>query len=75
MKPSGGGGEYEVVEGFGWSNGVLIWMGDVFGRELKTPDCGDITAAEVHPDSKRKRKRSAVELHKYDAKFVKRWQK
>jgi alpha,alpha-trehalase len=50
-------------------------MGDVFGRELKTPECGDIEAAEVHPDSKRKRKRSAVELHKYDAKFVKRWQK
>lgn len=21
----GGGGEYAVVEGFGWTNGVLIW--------------------------------------------------
>jgi alpha,alpha-trehalase len=68
---AGGGGEYEVVEGFGWSNGVLIWMGDVFGRELRTPECGDVSAAEVHPD--KRRKRSAVEMSKYDSKFVKRW--
>jgi alpha,alpha-trehalase len=70
----GGGGEYEVVEGFGWSNGVLIWMGDVFGRELRTPECGDISAADVSPDGKR-RKRSAVELHESDVRFVKRWEK
>jgi alpha,alpha-trehalase len=70
---AGGGGEYEVVEGFGWSNGVLIWMGDVFGEVLKTPECGNITAATVNPD--RKRKRSAVEMSHYDSKFVKRWQK
>jgi alpha,alpha-trehalase len=70
---AGGGGEYEVVEGFGWSNGVLIWMGDVFGEVLKTPECGNITAAVVNPD--KKRKRSAVELGHYDSKFVKRWQR
>jgi alpha,alpha-trehalase len=52
----------------------LIWIGDVFGRELRTPECGDISAAEVSPDSKR-RKRSAVELSRCDAKFVKRWEK
>lgn len=69
---AGGGGEYEVVEGFGWSNGVLIWMGDIFGEQLKTPECGNITAAEVNPDAK-KRKRSAVELSKRDASFVKKW--
>ena len=40
----GGGGEYEVVPGFGWSNGVLIWAVETFGDELKTPECGDITA-------------------------------
>ncbi|PHH69441.1 hypothetical protein CDD80_6737 [Ophiocordyceps camponoti-rufipedis] len=38
---AGGGGEYEVVKGFGWSNGVLIWAADVFGRELVRPDCGE----------------------------------
>lgn len=67
---AGGGGEYEVVEGFGWSNGVLIWMGDIFGEELKTPECGDISAASTHTE---KRKRSAVQLSKRDASFVKRW--
>ncbi|KAM0714972.1 hypothetical protein Q7P37_009437 [Cladosporium fusiforme] len=67
---AGGGGEYEVVEGFGWSNGVLIWMGDLFGEELKTPECGDISAAEIHAE---KKKRSAVQLSKRDASFVKRW--
>jgi alpha,alpha-trehalase len=35
----GGGGEYEVQLGFGWSNGVLIWVGDVFGSELTLPSC------------------------------------
>lgn len=37
---AGGGREYEVVEGFGWSHGVLIWMVDLFRQGLKTPDCG-----------------------------------
>ncbi|KAK4231814.1 glycoside hydrolase [Podospora fimiseda] len=45
---AGGGGEYEVVEGFGWTNGVLIWAADTFGPELKRPECGDIKAANVH---------------------------
>jgi hypothetical protein len=46
----------------------------VFGEVLKTPECGNVTAATVNPDKKRKR-RSAVELGHYDSKFVKRWQK
>ena len=64
----GGGGEYTVVEGFGWSNGVLIWAVDQFGQKLQTPDCGNITAA-APPESKRKR--SAVELSKRDAMWIK----
>jgi alpha,alpha-trehalase len=44
---AGRGGEYVVVPGFGWSNGVLIWAGDVFGSALKAPVCGDIQAANV----------------------------
>ncbi|KAF2095433.1 trehalase [Rhizodiscina lignyota] len=67
----GGGGEYQVVEGFGWTNGVLLWAGDVFGKELKTPDCGNITAATGGQPAKRKRAPSAVELHEFDARWVK----
>jgi alpha,alpha-trehalase len=77
---AGSGGEYEVVEGFGWTNGVLIWAADVFGAKLKRPDCGNITAAHTH-SSKRSapadgvaswsRPRSAVELDPWDAKWTK----
>lgn len=71
----GGGGEYEVVEGFGWSNGVLIWAADVFGGQLQTPDCGDITAADTTDggEMRRKRKRSAVKISKRDARWIKRF--
>jgi alpha,alpha-trehalase len=67
---AGGGGEYEVVEGFGWSNGVLIWAVDQFGQRLTTPECGNITAAHIG-GGEAKRKRSAVELSKRDAKWIK----
>ncbi|KAH7064134.1 Six-hairpin glycosidase-like protein [Paraphoma chrysanthemicola] len=67
---AGGGGEYEVVEGFGWSNGVLIWAVDQFGEKLQTPDCGNITAANLGGGDAKK-KRSAVELSKRDAKWIK----
>lgn len=43
---AGGGGEYEVVPGFGWSNGVLIWIANTF-TDLATPECGNITAADT----------------------------
>ncbi|KAJ1729036.1 hypothetical protein LPJ72_005187 [Coemansia sp. Benny D160-2] len=36
---SGGGGEYQVQTGFGWTNGVLLWTLDTFGSALKTPVC------------------------------------
>lgn len=65
----GGGGEYAVVEGFGWSNGVLIWIGDNFGDKLQDPNCGNITAANTSP-SVSKRAPSAVELHQYDSKWI-----
>ncbi|ODA80388.1 hypothetical protein RJ55_03346 [Drechmeria coniospora] len=66
---AGGGGEYEVVEGFGWTNGVLIWAVDTFGNDLKRPDCGDIKPT-LHDAGK---KRSAVELHASDASRVKKF--
>lgn len=64
---AGGGGEYTVVEGFGWTNGVLLWTTETFGNKLKRPNCGNITAANVHSG----KKRSAVELHARDAQFTK----
>ena len=67
---AGGGGEYEVVEGFGWTNGVLIWTVDTFGNELKRPDCGNIQAAETHI---RRGARSAVELGARDAQRTKKF--
>lgn len=73
---AGGGGEYEVVEGFGWTNGVLLWAADTFGNKLKRPDCGNITAANVHPSGeKRKRAASAVQLDRKDAQRIKKFGK
>jgi alpha,alpha-trehalase len=65
---AGGGGEYEVVEGFGWSNGVLIWAVDTFGEQLKTPECGNITAANTSGGGAAERR--AVEIEKRDAKWI-----
>ena len=68
---AGGGGEYEVVEGFGWTNGVLIWAADTSGSRLKRPDCGNITRANIHSE-KRSFERRAVELHPRDAMWIKK---
>jgi alpha,alpha-trehalase len=65
---AGGGGEYEVVEGFGWSNGVLIWAVDTFGEQLKTPECGNITAANTGGGAAAERR--AVEIDKRDARWI-----
>jgi alpha,alpha-trehalase len=65
---AGGGGEYEVVEGFGWSNGVLIWAVDTFGEQLKTPECGNITAANTGGGGAAERR--AVEIEKRDARWI-----
>ncbi|KAB5580882.1 glycoside hydrolase family 37 protein [Coniochaeta sp. 2T2.1] len=67
---AGGGGEYTVVEGFGWTNGVLLWAADTFGADLRRPDCGNITAANVNP-GKRSLGRRAVELDARDAQWTK----
>ncbi|KAG9098452.1 hypothetical protein FRC06_006370 [Ceratobasidium sp. 370] len=36
---AGGGGEYDVQTGFGWTNGVAIWIARQFGAILDNPDC------------------------------------
>ncbi|CAK7245098.1 MAG: hypothetical protein STHCBS139747_006666 [Sporothrix thermara] len=83
---AGGGGEYTVVEGFGWSNGVLLWTVDTFGNNLTRPSCGNITAANVTPGKRRRsvsaastesgqnrrsRPPSAVHIDPYDATWIK----
>ncbi|KAK3078943.1 hypothetical protein LTS18_006140, partial [Coniosporium uncinatum] len=77
----GGGGEYEVVQGFGWTNGVLIWSADVFAQELVTPDCGNLTPSTASTGAAKRslgvneewKPRSALELSPADAAFIKRF--
>ncbi|CAG8547121.1 8888_t:CDS:2 [Funneliformis caledonium] len=35
----GGSGEYTVQTGFGWTNGVLLWIFSLFGDKLQAPIC------------------------------------
>lgn len=36
---AGRGGEYTVQAGFGWTNGVLLWIASNYGAALATPVC------------------------------------
>ncbi|KAJ8655863.1 hypothetical protein O0I10_008527 [Lichtheimia ornata] len=38
---AGGGGEYTVQAGFGWTNGVALWIFDTFSSGFSAPDCSD----------------------------------
>jgi alpha,alpha-trehalase len=38
---SGRGGEYTVQAGFGWTNGVVLWVASTFGEQLVEPVCPD----------------------------------
>jgi len=38
---SGRGGEYTVQAGFGWTNGVVLWVASTFGEQLVPPVCPD----------------------------------
>ncbi|CDZ96699.1 Neutral trehalase [Phaffia rhodozyma] len=42
---AGGGGEYTVVTGFGWTNGVVIWAGANYGSSLVSPTCPAIAVS------------------------------
>ncbi|KAH9970761.1 trehalase [Lactifluus volemus] len=37
----GSGGEYTVQAGFGWTNGVVLWVASTFGEQLIAPECPD----------------------------------
>jgi alpha,alpha-trehalase len=44
---AGRGGEYTVQAGFGWTNGVALWIAHTYGSVLDAPACPDITADAV----------------------------
>ncbi|KAI0671160.1 glycoside hydrolase [Trametes maxima] len=39
---AGRGGEYTVQAGFGWTNGVLLWVASTYGDVLVAPQCPDL---------------------------------
>ncbi|KUI60870.1 Trehalase [Cytospora mali] len=47
LNEAGSGGEYEVAVGFGWSNGVLIWVADTFRNQLQTAFCPNLTVNDT----------------------------
>ncbi|KAL7417412.1 Six-hairpin glycosidase-like protein [Mrakia frigida] len=51
LDAAGGGGEYEVVTGFGWTNGVVIWAGATYGHLIKSPTCPLIEVAASSPSN------------------------
>lgn len=86
LNEAGGGGEYEVVVGFGWSNGVLIWIADTFRDKLQTPACAgaqnisSMIAADQRAAARArklsqpfKEERSAIQLDPWDARWTARW--
>jgi alpha,alpha-trehalase len=44
---AGGGGEYTVQAGFGWTNGVALWIANTYGSVLDAPKCPEITATST----------------------------
>jgi len=41
---AGRGGEYTVQAGFGWTNGVVLWVASAYGGVLAAPQCPNILA-------------------------------
>ncbi|KAK7689932.1 hypothetical protein QCA50_006571 [Cerrena zonata] len=41
---AGRGGEYTVQAGFGWTNGVALWIASIYGEQLVAPICPNLTA-------------------------------
>ncbi|KAF9568772.1 trehalase [Agrocybe pediades] len=39
---AGRGGEYTVQAGFGWTNGVLLWVASNYGGVISAPQCPDL---------------------------------
>ncbi|KZV96509.1 glycoside hydrolase family 37 protein [Exidia glandulosa HHB12029] len=43
---AGRGGEYTVQAGFGWTNGVLLYVAQNYGNVLKAPSCPPVLAVD-----------------------------
>lgn len=44
---AGRGGEYTVQAGFGWTNGVLLYVADTYGDVLQAPTCPPVLAVST----------------------------
>ncbi|KAF8319629.1 glycoside hydrolase family 37 protein [Clavulina sp. PMI_390] len=44
---AGSGGEYTVQSGFGWTNGIALWIAARFGSVLATPSCLGVNASST----------------------------
>jgi alpha,alpha-trehalase len=44
---SGSGGEYVIQAGFGWTNGVALWIGAKFKDVLVRPNCPTVAASSA----------------------------
>ncbi|PPQ65887.1 hypothetical protein CVT26_000907 [Gymnopilus dilepis] len=42
VNSAGQGGEYTVQAGFGWTNGVLLWVASNYGAVIDSPKCPDL---------------------------------
>ncbi|KAJ3558853.1 hypothetical protein NP233_g11413 [Leucocoprinus birnbaumii] len=50
---AGRGGEYTVQAGFGWTNGVVLWIASNYGGQLNAPDCPNLLATAQGTSSAR----------------------
>ena len=57
---AGRGGEYTVQAGFGWTNGVVLWVANTYGSVLDTPSCPNITVESVSGGSNTSASNGAV---------------
>lgn len=44
---AGRGGEYTVQAGFGWTNGVVLWVASNYGGVLAAPQCPDLLTSPL----------------------------
>lgn len=44
---AGSGGEYTVQAGFGWTNGVVLWVASQYGDVLVTPQCPVLSTTQT----------------------------
>lgn len=48
---AGRGGEYTVQAGFGWTNGVLLWVASNYGQQIAAPQCPSLLDVATAPGS------------------------